>query len=48
LNSNFQTYSYFQRLQEGTDGTGINVRNVVYTWRVEMKEGRPYKRERIP
>ena len=48
LNSNYQPYNYSQRLQEGTDGTGINVRNVVYTWRVEMKEGRLYKRERIP
>ena len=47
LNSNFQPYSYFQRLQESANRTGINVRNLVYPWRVEMKEGRQYKRKRI-
>ena len=40
LNSNFQPYSYSQRLQEGTDGTGINTSNLVYKWRVEMEKGR--------
>ena len=44
LNSNFQLYNYSQKLQEGTDEIEINVRNLVYTWRVEMKEGRRYKR----
>ena len=47
LNSNFQLYNYSQRLQECADGTRIITRNLVYTWRVEMKEGRQYKRERI-
>ena len=37
LNSVFQPYSYPQRLQEGTDGTSINVNHSAYTWRVEMK-----------
>ena len=48
MNSNFQPYSYSQRLQEVVDGTRINVRNLVYTWRVEMKEWGQYKKERIP
>ena len=48
LNSNFQPYNYSLKLQKDTNGTRINVKNVVYTWRVDMKEGRPYKRERIP
>ena len=48
LNSNFQPHSYSYRFQEGVDGIGINARNLVYMWRVEMKEGRQYKRERIP
>ena len=47
LNSNFQSYDYFQKFQKGDNGTGINTRNLVYTWRVEMKEWRQYKRERI-
>ena len=48
LNNNFQPYSYSQRLQEGADGTRINTGNLIYTWRVEMKEGREYKIERRP
>ena len=48
LNSNFQPYSYSQILQEGADWIEINARNLVYTWRVEMKEWRQYKKERIP
>ena len=37
MNSNFQPYSYSQRLQEGADGIRINTSNLVYTWKVEMK-----------
>ena len=48
LNSNLHPYSYSQKFQKGVDGIGINIRNLVYTWRVEMTEGRQYKRERIP
>ena len=29
-----------QRPQEGADGTRINTNNLIYTWRVEMKEER--------
>ena len=47
LNSNFQSYSYSQRLHECADGTWINTRNPVWMWRVKMKEGKQYKRERI-
>ena len=48
LNSNFQSYSYSQRLQEGADGTMINTNNLMYMWRVEIKERREYKIERRP
>ena len=40
LNINFQPYSYSQRFQEGADGTWINTSDLIYTWRVEMKERR--------
>ena len=40
LNSNFQPYNYSQRLQEDVDGTRINISNPIYTWKVEMKEGK--------
>ena len=46
LNSTFQPYSYSQRLQEGVDGTRINTSNLMYMWRVEIKERREYKIER--
>ena len=40
MNSNFQPYSYPQRLQEDVDGISIKrISNLTYTWRVEMKEG---------
>ena len=45
MNSNFQPYSYPYKLQEGANETEINTSNLVYTWRVEMKEERKYKRE---
>ena len=48
LNSTFQSYSYFQRFQEDADGIMINTSNLMYTWRVEMKERREYKIERRP
>ena len=48
LNSNFQPYSYSQRLQESVDGIKINTNNLIYSWRVEMKGGRQYKLERKP
>ena len=48
LNSNFQPYNYSQRLQDGADGTKINTNDLIYTWRVEMKERRQYKIERRP
>ena len=48
LNNNFQPYNYSQRFQEGANGTEINVWNLAYTWRVEMKKWRQYKKERIP
>ena len=48
LNSNFQPYSYSQRLLEGADGTKINTSDLIYTWRVEMKERRWYKIEKRP
>ena len=48
LNSIFQPYNYSQRLQECADGTKINTSNLMYTWRVEMKEKREYKMERGP
>ena len=48
LNSNFQPYSYSQRLQEGTDGTGINTSNLVYTWRVEMEKEDSIKEKEYP
>ena len=48
LNSTFQPYSYSQRLQEGVDGTRINTSNLMYTWRVKMKESRGYKIEERP
>ena len=47
LNSNFQPYSYSQRFQKSADGTKFNTKNLVYMWRVEMKERRQYKREII-
>jgi len=44
LNSTFQPYIYSQRFQEGADGkTKINTSNLMYTWKVEMKEGGEYK-----
>ena len=48
LNNTFQPYSYSQRLQEGADGTMINTNNLMYMWRVEIKERREYKIERRP
>ena len=40
MNSNFQPYSYPQRLQEDVDGISIKkISNLTYTWRAEMKEG---------
>ena len=48
LNSIFQFYSYSQRLQEGADRIRINTSNLIYTWRVEIKERREYKIERRP
>ena len=45
LNSTFQPYNYSQRFQEGADGTRINTSNLMYTWRVEIKERREYKIE---
>ena len=48
LNSTFQSYSYSQRFQEGTDGTRINTKNLTYMWRVKMKESREYKIEGRP
>ena len=48
MNSTFLPYSYSQRLQEDADGTRINTINLMYTWRVEMKEKREYKMERGP
>ena len=44
LNSNSQLYSYSQRLLEGTDGTRINTNNLVYTWKVKMKEEESIKK----
>ena len=38
LNNNFQPYSYSQRLQECIDRTKINTSNLIYMWRVKMKE----------
>ena len=43
LNSAFQLYSYPQRLQEGADGTSINISNLTSTWRVEMRGEMWYK-----
>ena len=40
LNSTFYPYSYSQRLQESADGIMINISNLMYTWRVEIKERR--------
>ena len=37
LNSAFQPYSYYQRLQEGANGISINRSNLMSTWRVEMR-----------
>ena len=48
MNSNFQFYSYSQRFQEGVDETGINASNLLYTWRVEMKEEDSIKEKRYP
>ena len=48
LNSNFQPYSYSWKFQEVADGIRIKASNLVYTWRVEMKEGGYYKKERRP
>ena len=48
LNSTFQSHSYSQRFQEGTDGTRINTKNLTYMWRVKMKESREYKIEGRP
>ena len=40
LDSNFQPYSYSQRFQEGADGTRIKASDLVYMWRVKIKERR--------
>ena len=48
LSSNFQPYSYFQRFQEGADGTRINANNLIYKWRVEMKEEDSIKEKEYP
>ena len=48
MNSNFQPYNYYQRLQEGVDRIRINTSNLLYTWKVEMKERRKYKAKRRP
>ena len=48
LNSNFQTYSYYQRLQEGANGTSINISNLPYTWRERGKKEGSVKQKGDP
>ena len=38
LNSDIQPYNYPQKLQEGADRIRIKVRNLTYTWRVEIEQ----------
>jgi len=40
LNSNIQSYSYSQRLQEGGDGIRIKASSLIYTWKTEIKQNR--------